>query len=110
MNNEERKDVPAGHAEHDQDAELTRLLTGLGINSDGLYLSKERIEEISATDADEEKRQLAWRLLQMQQYAQGLSYLRFLTTKHAPGANIFNPLDPLDERHLIKGSDIAPKS
>ncbi|ELM1533887.1 hypothetical protein Q3R63_004422 [Salmonella enterica] len=104
MSNEESKDVSGNEPEHGQDTELTRLLTQLGINSEDVYLSKERIEEISATDPDEEKRQLAWCLLQVQKYAQGLSFLQFLTGKHVQGDNIFNPLDPLDERNLVRAS------
>lgn len=101
MSNEESKAVSA----NEPDPELARLLTELGINTDGLYLSKERIEEIAATDQDEEKRQLACRLLQVQEYAKGLSYLQILRGKSGLGNNILNPFDPLDERLLVRASD-----
>ena len=90
MNNEKGNDEPA----HDQDAELTRLLRKFGMTSDGLYLSNERIKEIAATDADEEKRQLAWRFLQAHEHAQSLSFLKYLTHKLVPGGNVMNPFDP----------------
>ena len=91
MNNVKSNDEQANDTAHEQDADLTRLLTEAGINSEGLFLSNERIEEIAATDADDEKRQLASRLLNMQKYAQGLSYLRILKGKGVQGDNIFNP-------------------
>lgn len=67
--------------------------TPTDVPGDGLHLSSERIEAIAATDADEEKRQLASRLLQMQRYANSFSALRYLTHKPLPGNNVLNPLD-----------------
>ncbi|EOR7867408.1 hypothetical protein FYL99_RS20255 [Escherichia coli] len=110
MNKETRQDVPATDPVQDLDAELAQLLTEAGIGSDGLYLSNERIKAIAATDADEEKRQLASRLLHMQTHAQTLSYLRSLTGKSGVGGNIFNPLDPLDERSFVRASELSKKS
>ena len=92
MNNETRNDEPA----HDVDAEIKRLLatSGVGSDDDG-YLSKERIEAIAATDADDEKRELACRFLREHYYAKSLSFLDYFThSKHVPGGNVLNPFDP----------------
>ena len=93
MHNEERNDEPA----HDQDAEMKRLLAKLGIYSDEeVYLSREGIEAITAATTDEEKRQLAWRNLQVSNPPQSRSCLIDLTAEAVPGGNVLNPLDQAD--------------
>lgn len=106
MNNQKRKDEAA----HDLDADLAKLLAEAGLSPGDGFLSSKRIEQIAATDTDEEKRQLAERLLNMQNYAKSLANLKFFTHKHAPGCNVFNPLAPLAEGRLVRLSDLQGNS
>ena len=117
MNNDTGKEVTATEPVLNREAELTQLIDKLGGHDDELYLSKERIQEI-ADDAkeDAEKRQLACRLLEVQEALKRVSAIHLISFKHAPfGDNIFNTLDPLNESHLVRfralqGNSGSPES
>ena len=92
--NETRSDVHR----YDEDPDLVQLLVRLGVGDNDQYLTNARIEEIASSDTDEEKRQLATRLLQLQLYAERLSAIRAENFKQVPGGdNTLNPIYPLDE-------------
>lgn len=96
---------------YDEDPDLVQLLVRLGVDDNDQYLTNARIEEIASSDADEEKRQLAARLLQLQLYVKSIMAIRAYGFKHKPGGdNILNPLDPLDESHLVSFSDLLGHS
>lgn len=92
MSNENRNEgtQPVNEAHSDfrpgsDDEEMVQLLTRLGVSDSGLFLSNERIAEIADSDADEEKRQLAARLLELQLYAKSITAIHTLNFKHTPG-------------------------
>jgi molecular chaperone GrpE (heat shock protein) len=112
MTNDTRKEATATEAVLNREAELTQLKDKLGVHDDGLYLSKERIQEI-ADDAkeDAEKRQLASRLLEVQDALKRVSAIHLISFKHAPfGDNIFKTLDPLNESRLVRFRDLQGNS
>lgn len=98
MSNDIYNDATDTNQPHDENAELERLLAQYGGRDNGLYLSKDRIKEIASSDEDAEKRQLAGRLLHLQDCIARLSVINGLSLKNpSPENNVLNPLDHLDE-------------